>query len=127
VGYGNIKREGRSNEYAHRISYELNIGPIPADLFIDHACMNRICVNPVHLRLATVKQNNENLPGARRSSRSGVRGVYQHPNGRWYASVVHRRERIHLGGFADLSSAEEAAIAKRKELFTHNILDRKSA
>lgn len=127
VGYGNLKREARKNEYAHRVSYELNVGPIPPDLVIDHACMNRVCVNPAHLRLATVKQNNENLPGARSSSRSGVRGVYQHTNGRWYAYVIHRGERVHLGGFDDLASAEEAAIAKRKELFTHNTLDRKSA
>lgn len=94
---------------------------------VDHACMVRECVNPNHLRLATVKQNNENLPGARSSSRSGIRGVFQHANGRWYAYVIHDRRRIHLGGFDEALEAEAAAIAKRKELFTHNTLDRKAS
>lgn len=127
VGYGNLKLEARKNEYAHRVSYGINVGPIPDGLMVDHACMVRECVNPSHLRLATVKQNNENLPGARSSSRSGVRGVHQHPNGRWYAYVIHNQQRIHLGGFDDLGDAEAAVIAKRTELFTHNTLDRKTS
>lgn len=130
TGYGNLKigEPGeRRNDYAHRVSYELNVGPIPPGLIVDHACMVRECVNPSHLRLATVKQNNENLPGARSTSRSGVRGVHQHPNGRWYAYVIHCRKRINLGGFDDLDEAEAAVVAKRNELFTHNTLDRKTS
>ena len=42
---------------AHRVSYELLIGPIPEDLVIDHLCRNRACVNPDHMELVTIGTN----------------------------------------------------------------------
>lgn len=43
---------------AHRWSYEHHIGPIPADLQIDHLCCVKICVNPEHLEPVTSRENN---------------------------------------------------------------------
>lgn len=37
---------------AHRVAYELGIGPIPNSGFIRRTCGNRNCVNPKHLTLA---------------------------------------------------------------------------
>jgi hypothetical protein len=34
---------------AHRVIYELLVGPIPEGLTIDHLCRNRGCVNPSHM------------------------------------------------------------------------------
>lgn len=48
AGYGQMRVAG-VRMYTHRISYELNVGPIPAGLELDHLCSVRECCNPDHL------------------------------------------------------------------------------
>lgn len=55
-GYGSISLDGRSHQ-AHRVSYELYVGPIPDGLQIDHLCRNRGCINPAHLEPVTCREN----------------------------------------------------------------------
>ena len=55
-GYGVIWVNGR-REVTHRVSYELQVGPIPDSLTIDHLCFNKRCVNPAHLEPVTFQEN----------------------------------------------------------------------
>lgn len=55
-GYGVFNIGGR-NRGAHRVSYELGVGPIPAGLTIDHLCVVRFCVNTSHLEPVTQAEN----------------------------------------------------------------------
>jgi hypothetical protein len=77
-GYGHIDtedvskrlRKGRRTQQAHRVAYELLVGPIGDKLVIDHTCHNedsdctggkecqhRRCCNPEHLAPTTHRQN----------------------------------------------------------------------
>jgi hypothetical protein len=53
TGYGRVQ----GTKYAHRVAYELQVGPIPDGLEIDHLCRNRGCVNPAHLEVVTHQEN----------------------------------------------------------------------
>jgi HNH endonuclease len=55
-GYGQKQWEGRVQN-AHRVSYELLVGPVETGLVIDHLCRNHSCVNPDHLDPVTQKEN----------------------------------------------------------------------
>lgn len=55
-GYGTFYLNGR-HVYAHRVSYEMHVGPIPAGLELDHKCRVPACVNPNHLEPVTHREN----------------------------------------------------------------------
>lgn len=56
-GYGLVGGDGKRNVKVHRLSYEVNVGPIPDGLFVLHKCDVRSCCNPDHLFLGTKKDN----------------------------------------------------------------------
>lgn len=56
TGYGFI-RVFEKTVSAHRLSYELFVGPIPAGLEVHHTCRNRGCIRPAHLEAVTRDEN----------------------------------------------------------------------
>lgn len=126
TGYGYISVDGKSKR-AHRVSYEMNVGPIPDGMAIDHICHVPACVNPAHLRPVTNKQNAEHRTGAQSNSLSGVRGVSRDRwTGKWKASLQHNGQMIYLGLFQTIEEAADVVRAERNRIFTHNDHDRKN-
>ncbi len=56
TGYGRLLVDG-GMVGAHRIAYQLLVGPIPEGLDLDHLCRNKACVNPDHLEPVTQQEN----------------------------------------------------------------------
>jgi hypothetical protein len=60
-GYGTLlvgsRTTGRRKVVASRLSYEINVGPIPAGLYVCHRCDTPACVNPGHLFLGDQAAN----------------------------------------------------------------------
>lgn len=69
-GYGSLAGNDGKTQRAHRLAYELLVGPIPAGLHVDHlchkrdgscpggvTCLHRRCVNPAHLKPTTQREN----------------------------------------------------------------------
>lgn len=80
-GYGHIyigKIDGSKRfRSAHRVAYELEVGPIPDGLVLDHLCRNPICVNPSHLEPVTQRINllrGETVPARRAAKTHCKRG-----------------------------------------------------
>lgn len=130
-GYGQMMMtvDGHSRLHqAHRISYELFVGPIPDGKYLDHRCHVINCVNPDHLRPVTQKENLEHRSGAARHSKSGIRGVsWSEKSGKWRAAIRHNQKNVHVGHYSTAEEADAAVTAKRNELFTHNDMDRPAA
>lgn len=126
-GYGHFTdtAEGKTHA-AHRLAYQLLVGPIPEGMQLDHQCRNTLCANPAHLRPVSNKQNNEHKGGANRNSTTGILGVYRR-KARFIAVVMHNRKQVYGGSFANLEEAADAARDLRISLFTHNDADRISA
>lgn len=94
-GYGNLQiREDVWS--AHRLSYAMHHGDLPADRFICHHCDNPPCVNPAHLYAGT-PQDNINDKVARGRLADPLPGELN-PNAKLTAAQVAAiRERIALG------------------------------
>lgn len=51
-GYARFK-----HHWVHRLAWELQRGPIPEGLTVDHLCFNKVCTNPQHLEIVPLKEN----------------------------------------------------------------------
>jgi len=72
-GYGCFTYNGKIQR-AHRVSYQLFLGSIPEGLLVCHKCDIRKCVNPDHLFLGTVLDNNLDCIRKNRHGKKGAKG-----------------------------------------------------
>ena len=95
-GYGEIIVHIRGkwrNQYAHRISFELAFGEIPAGKFVCHRCDVPLCCNPSHLFIGDQTSNMEDM-------REKGRSCFGEKNGQAKLSigqVLEIRKRLSLG------------------------------
>ena len=69
-GYGRFDSDGR-HLMAHRVAYEMLVGPIPDGMQLDHLCRVPACVNPAHLEPVTSRENT--MRGIGPSAQSAVK------------------------------------------------------
>ena len=60
TGYGHVMIGDRTKR-AHRVAYELFVGPIPDGLCVLHKCDNTSCINPDHLFAGSKADNTRDM------------------------------------------------------------------
>lgn len=85
-GYGQIGlgKGTRRLAYVHRVSYELEVGVIPAGAYICHRCDNPPCVRPDHLFVGTQLDNMRDAASKGRAK--GAEGLAN-----WNARLDHEQ------------------------------------
>jgi len=107
-GYGQIWEGGR-NLYAHRISWELANGPIPAGKFVCHHCDNPSCVNPAHLWIGS---NADNMRDMIAKDRAPDRRGKRDGNSKLTEKEVHEIRQMLSRGILQRVIAEEYGITQ---------------
>lgn len=78
-GYAQINVGGRrfTNTRAHRVSWVIHNGPIPAGKCVLHKCDNPECSNPAHLFLGTKRDNSRDMYAKQRCSLQRYPDIYK--------------------------------------------------
>lgn len=99
--YGRAQLGGRAIReqwYAHRLSWVIHHGEIPAGLTLDHLCPNTLCVNPAHLEPVPASVNSKRAGEKYRTNNprcpQGHMDWATRPTGRYCAECNRTRSRL---------------------------------
>ncbi len=109
---------------AHRVSYELFCGPIPAGELVRHKCDTPLCVNPDHLVLGSYYDNNRDCHAR---GRFVARGGEKHHASKLTNHAVAEMRALYASGattfqaLAERYSVSDVAVrmAVRGQTWTH--------
>lgn len=118
--YGAIGKDGVI-ERAHRVSWQIHIGPIPPGVQVLHTCDNPPCVNPKHLFLGDQTANMRDMARKGRG-RSAPRAALQNSKAKvTRAEVAEIRQQLGAGHSQstiarrfNISQTNVSAISRRK-------------
>lgn len=109
------RRSGNSTVLLHRWLLDP-----PAEMEVDHINRDPLDNRRANLRIVTRKQNEENRPSTKVGGSSKYRGVwFDKKNKKYRAAVTHNYKAHKSPRFATEEEANQWAIEKRAELFTH--------
>lgn len=117
-GYGRLQYMNKSLR-AHRVAYELFIGPIDEGMEICHHCDNGVCVRPDHLFQGTIADNLHDMVGKGRSL-MGERNTKAKVSDQ---DVIEIRQRYAKG---NVTQQELADLFGLKQITVSNIVLRKT-
>jgi hypothetical protein len=114
-GYGDVRFKGKSSR-VHRVRYELEVGPIPEGMQLDHfACDTPICCNPAHLRPVTQRENSLRSSGLTAIAAARTHCAKGHP---FDAENTHRP---HTGRHVGKRCCRACDNARKRERYRRKV------
>lgn len=108
-GYGRLT-VGRQCWLAHRLSYALHYGDLPADSLICHHCDNPACINPEHLYAGDIVTNVADR--TRRGRHVATLGERSGNTELTADDITELRARYAAGGISQLALARHYGISQ---------------
>ncbi len=92
TGYGRFSAKRRPT-LAHRVAFFIANDKLPGELVVCHRCDDKRCVNPAHLFLGTIGDNNTDRHRKGRDPRGSTHG-----NSKLNEAIVQEARRRHSAG-----------------------------